>query len=278
MPGYNYSKGMSNNAVDAYHRNQKPISRITAADLQSAGAKVTLEFAKWLARNNYWRPAEWHHSSKFYNRVNFYDTADLTSFIQSASEQKISDLKRNHAASKPTREPVEKSQTYVRGQYMVWPESRRKSPIWEPFTGILDEKGWIHLPNGRRKKANAKGIRHEASTPEENQRLEDAADAKRQPRKTAEPAPVHAGDPCRQCRTPCIELPTRPPVKPSQTTYSAWYLRCPNTACNLPFTSKAADRIVLTDRTAANCDNPVDPRCQCPRCSDRNRLPEPAHR
>ena len=36
MAGYNYRRGMSRNAVDAYRRNLKPISRFTAQDLRDA--------------------------------------------------------------------------------------------------------------------------------------------------------------------------------------------------------------------------------------------------
>ena len=34
MAGYDHHRGMSNNAVDAYRRNLKPISRFTAQDLR----------------------------------------------------------------------------------------------------------------------------------------------------------------------------------------------------------------------------------------------------
>ena len=36
MAGYNYRLGMSNNAVAAYRRNLKPISRFTDQDLRDA--------------------------------------------------------------------------------------------------------------------------------------------------------------------------------------------------------------------------------------------------
>ena len=50
MAGYNHRRGMSNNAVDAYRRNLKPISRFTAQDLRDADVHISLAFAKWLAK------------------------------------------------------------------------------------------------------------------------------------------------------------------------------------------------------------------------------------
>ena len=43
MAGYNHRRGMSNNAVDSYRRNQKPVSRITVQDLRDAGVYISLE-------------------------------------------------------------------------------------------------------------------------------------------------------------------------------------------------------------------------------------------
>ena len=74
MAGYNYKRGMSNNAVDAYRRNLKPISRFTAQDLCDADINISLAFAKWLAKKKYWKHVERHHSSKFCNMVRIGQT------------------------------------------------------------------------------------------------------------------------------------------------------------------------------------------------------------
>ncbi len=81
MAGYNHRRGMSNNAVDAYRRNLKPISRFTAQDLRDADVHISLAFAKWLAKRKHWKPVERHHSSKLYNMVRFYDPDTLRSVI-----------------------------------------------------------------------------------------------------------------------------------------------------------------------------------------------------
>ena len=81
MAGYNYKRGMSNNAVDAYRQNIKPISRFTAQDLRDADIHISLAFAKWLAKKRHWKPVAWHHSSKYYNKVNFYSLEMLRQII-----------------------------------------------------------------------------------------------------------------------------------------------------------------------------------------------------
>lgn len=58
MAGY-HGHGMSNNAIDAYARGLVPASKIK-------GIPVDLI-------DRFCGPDEWHHSSKFYNVVNFYD-------------------------------------------------------------------------------------------------------------------------------------------------------------------------------------------------------------
>jgi hypothetical protein len=71
MSGYDWSKGKSNNAISAENDGKLPAT----------------QFAKWARK---WFPGvvaqdvrialvatEWHHSSKFFNRVDYYDKRDL---------------------------------------------------------------------------------------------------------------------------------------------------------------------------------------------------------
>lgn len=62
MAGYDYAAGMSNNAVDAYAAGRVPASKtgVPAAMVE-----------KWCS------PREWHHSSSWYNEVNFYDRHEV---------------------------------------------------------------------------------------------------------------------------------------------------------------------------------------------------------
>lgn len=62
MAGYN-GFSMSNNAVAAYNNGLVPASKIPGVP-----AALVKEHC---------RPTEWHHSSKNYNRVDFYDPAEV---------------------------------------------------------------------------------------------------------------------------------------------------------------------------------------------------------
>ena len=96
MAGYNYYEGMSNNALDAYQDGKKPLSRITALDLKLAGWRGTKADAMRLAKSDFWKPCEWHHSGgTWYNEVYFYDPADLVECWNDATDaERLNTLKK----------------------------------------------------------------------------------------------------------------------------------------------------------------------------------------
>ena len=78
MAGYNYAAGMSNNAVAAYDDGLLPASKIKGIPAALIEAHC--------------RYAEWHHSSKAYNRTKFYDPAYVRArFGLEASEEHQAD-------------------------------------------------------------------------------------------------------------------------------------------------------------------------------------------
>lgn len=73
MAGYaGYS--MSNNAVAAYEEGMKPISKIKKADLPDG---MTVKFFKFLVSKGLITASEWHHTSKHYNRTEFFDPTEI---------------------------------------------------------------------------------------------------------------------------------------------------------------------------------------------------------
>lgn len=157
MAGYNYHAGMSNRAVDAYNLGIKPLSKITVADLRGAGWTETKTKAIALAKSGFWRPREWHHSGgTWYNRVDFYDAADLVNDWQclNTTEQAEEIAK----CQNTTTEPGER----VHGEYVIWGGSRRRPRKIgvEKFTGIKIGD-WITLDSGGRKKASGNHIEWE---------------------------------------------------------------------------------------------------------------------
>lgn len=81
MAGYDgYS--MSNNARDAYERGLVPASKITKALLEKHNIKESVGFIKWMIKEGHLVADEWHHSSKHYNRTNFYDLKILAEELE----------------------------------------------------------------------------------------------------------------------------------------------------------------------------------------------------
>lgn len=72
--GYRDDKSMSNRAHNAYSQGLKPLSKIVASDLPTGWS---LKLARAAAKAGLWPRSEWHHSSKFYNEVDFYDPETL---------------------------------------------------------------------------------------------------------------------------------------------------------------------------------------------------------
>lgn len=157
MTGYDYNAGMSNNALIAYGEGKKPLSKITAQDLKVAGWKGTKKDAMHLAKTEFWKACEWHHSGgTWYNEVCFYDPADLVELWEVTDEQGRLNALKEPSGRWPWLEEEEKK---VRGEYPVWDRSRKRPKIlgYKNFTGTL--KGdWIFLDGGGKKKASGRWI------------------------------------------------------------------------------------------------------------------------
>lgn len=104
MPGYNYQAGMSNNAVNAYYEGKVPKSELTAAMMPR---KCSLAFAKFLIEEKEWEPCEWHHSSKFYNRTDFFSPVDLNDLLENMEPEELNALRQQFADKKKEDADVE---------------------------------------------------------------------------------------------------------------------------------------------------------------------------
>tara|TARA_R100001244_G_scaffold71636_1_gene57885 strand:+ start:397 stop:933 length:537 start_codon:yes stop_codon:yes gene_type:complete len=152
--GYDYDLGMSNNALDAYDRGVKPLSRISLADLKDAGWTQTKSLALFLAGRGFWRSTEWHHSgADWYNKVDFFDPSHLANKWSGTSDADRAALLEQHRESRV--KTSESNGVAVTGSFTIWGGSRRRPRRMgqQAFTG--KKKGdWIHLDSGGRKKAS----------------------------------------------------------------------------------------------------------------------------
>lgn len=140
MAGYCYMNGMSNNAIAAYNRGLLPISKITAKVLRKADIDIPKAFAVFLAKVEVWTPVEYHHSSKFYNIVNFYSLGELSEILEDEFGNLDGYRKQWQIAKAQKKE--EKTPRRVRGL-------RFYGTDWISFNGILLNK-YITDENGKR--------------------------------------------------------------------------------------------------------------------------------
>ena len=121
MAGYNWTAGKSNNAVSA----------------EADGLMVASKIASWLRQWNQFAgctagdvarvltACEWHHSSKFYNKVNYYDQMELM----------CDDVRRDLAQTiKQRKRFIEIIKKHgVDGRFMVF------TPDGQPWHGVYKE-------------------------------------------------------------------------------------------------------------------------------------------
>ncbi len=147
--GYDHDAGMSVNALNAYDRGIKPLSKITLEDLRLAGWTESKSLAKYLAKSGFWDSCEWHHSGgRWFNKVDFFDPIQL---VEEWKELNDDEREAHRLNSKPTEEVIEDRK--VKGRYTIWGGSRRRPKKLgdQEFTGVL-RNGWIIMDGSSRKK------------------------------------------------------------------------------------------------------------------------------
>ena len=106
MAGYDWSEGKSNNAVDAEDR-----GLMTAGDLaKSLGLRKASTIQEFLYA------CEWHHSSKFFNEIYYYDPESVTPDL----------LTKMKAFEKASRNPVSEILDDCVVEWSEWEGSRQR--------------------------------------------------------------------------------------------------------------------------------------------------------
>ncbi len=85
MAGYDWNAGKSNNAVEAEERGKLPLSRAVKSVARRTGIKQTeaRQFIKWIGR------CEYHHTSKFFNATDYYDSDAAVKLIELAAKLEL---------------------------------------------------------------------------------------------------------------------------------------------------------------------------------------------
>ena len=94
MAGYQgWSK--SNNAVAAEANGMVTKGKITKGWLTDNGIAEKVGFIKWLVSVNYIQPAEWHHTSKFFNQTDYFSSEEIRADLERIDQR--DDLERLRA-------------------------------------------------------------------------------------------------------------------------------------------------------------------------------------
>lgn len=159
MAGYSgYS--MSNNAVAAYENGEKPLSNWTKKaileileseglsnlqDLKKMSAKLLKEVC--LVRTS------WHHTSKMYNKTDFYSVDSAR--VRNLSKAEIERLIAQDREYKPKEEVGIK----CRCRFLEWSGTRKHPKATEIEEIGMIKGNWFYRADGSKKKTDAKGFK-----------------------------------------------------------------------------------------------------------------------
>lgn len=158
MAGY-AGHSMSNNAVAAYEEGMVTLTGITGPWLQSNGVTETAKFVQWLIRENHLAATEWHHTSHYFNRVNFYDGVELWIQLNNFGPQ-LDALRIEFA------QPQEKpAAVQVVAEFFEW-EGSRKYGKFVKHSGVAGtvEGNWFVSSEGKRKNVNGNHFTYEVAS------------------------------------------------------------------------------------------------------------------
>jgi hypothetical protein len=142
MAGYN-GFSMSNNAVAAYNDGLVPASKVSGVPAALVKAHC--------------RPTEWHHSSKNFNRVNFYDPTEVRAIFgleahedYEADPRAVAALAEHKAGAKKSTEVL----TNCRVEWIEWSGSLKRPTATEMVVegctvSVKGQTSTITLPGGK---------------------------------------------------------------------------------------------------------------------------------
>ena len=159
MAGYKgYS--MSNNAVEAYRYGEKPKSKWTKESIlvqmkrDGVPIKKIQEISKMSAadiRDEFLSVSSWHHTSKHYNRTDFYS-------VDSGKAEEY-DMK-GYVKFKPIKTEKKKDEgKKAYAEYLVWSGTRNHPKATEVRSEGIVKGDWFYLPYGTKKSIWARGFR-----------------------------------------------------------------------------------------------------------------------
>jgi len=116
MAGY-VGNSMSVNAMEAYNKGKKPVSRITKNDIQNFGINESISFFRWYI-TNYCDYCELHHSSPKFSITAFYDIKDCCEKLKNTDMEKLKAEYKKNKKPKPKKDKNEEPY-FARVKYSI---------------------------------------------------------------------------------------------------------------------------------------------------------------
>lgn len=162
MAGYADDWSMSNNAIDAYDRGLRPRSKWGKADILNAlpaNARVYLQLDGYpleFLREYFLVAEEWHHTSKLYNKTEFYRPG-IDQWEDTYTPEDVQDLYRVWLQRQQKAQAAKAAAPRkVRVTYTHWIDKRHYRTVTEY---ALVRGPWIYTQSGLRKRADGTNIR-----------------------------------------------------------------------------------------------------------------------
>lgn len=142
MPGYDWNKGKSNNAVYAELSGRVPKSKINASLLKQFDIPLTVKDTKKLIELDVFKSSEWHHTSKEFNETYFYDLEILKEMCD--DEEEFAEAKRVLKEEKEEDAGKNKEKDKTIYAHIEYVEFEKKRGSWNPiFLEVVAEiKGY----------------------------------------------------------------------------------------------------------------------------------------
>ena len=162
MAGYADDFSMSNNAIDAYNRGLRPRSKWSKADILNAlpaNARAYLQLDGYpleFLREYFLVAEEWHHTSKLYNKTEFYRPG-IDQWEDTYTPEDVQDLYRVWLQRQQKAQAAKAAAPRkVRVTYTHWIDKRHYRTVTEY---ALVRGPWIYTQSGLRKRADGTNIR-----------------------------------------------------------------------------------------------------------------------
>lgn len=159
---YNANSGyvghsMSVRAKNAYNEGLLPKTKIKKSDLEDAGIHLPVSFVKWMMPSII-KPTEWHHTSKHFNKTDFYNLEDVKEQLEEIDiESRLAQYKEEKEQQRLEKEKNQQEKSYYAlVEYGEWSGSR-KHPKLTHYQAYAYIKGnWAYINEYTKKKIDGK--------------------------------------------------------------------------------------------------------------------------